>query len=827
MLDRRRAGRALALASILMLATPCAAQFFDVLHDPGPGQGFVSIARAPAGGIVAASNAGLVRIDAAGNLSWSRDYDGAGFSLRHVAVASDGTIAAVGGTNGGLDLAVYFFGATGGFITGVDLGRGVSDDLIATSDGGFLVENIGSLIKLSRNGSIQWSRDYVSMNFRELVELPGGGFAGVGESVDAENVLCNAVVVLDRLGNVAWQVMLHPPGIIVGSSAIDVLPGGDVAFAATMQTAADAGAWVVRVRPFVGALWSTVVACPSNGQPEALRVLGDGSIAVVVIASWMSTSSFPSRYFIVDLDASGDVRWARVLASARNISDAVRSDVPGGVTLTGLVETQPPSGYVAELAPGGWLDDDCAAVYELVTTVVSQPACEVPGVPITSSVARPTTNPVACTETSGVVLATCVPFPCPPLRCNGITLDPDSRAGATSLRLLHEGGRGAVDVQWDLDGDGVTDLVGDPVMANLPSGAHSVTATAMDSCASGVPSTCTLTADVVVPAALTPDPSDIDSDRVCDVIDVCPTVPDPGQVDTDGDGLGDACDPDEDQDGIDNASDDCPSVANPSQADGDGDSFGDACDICPTTPDPAQANADGDGRGDACDNCPAVASSSQSDFDADGAGDACDVCILVADPAQLDDDGDHRGNACDNCPQLPSASQADGDGDGAGDPCDTCPLVADPSQADGDSDGAGDSCDDCPAVADPAQLDADGNGVGDACDATCAEPSALDVDASAPPLLVSRAGADVRLTWQAPAGQRASVYVGDLARLATLHQYSHASVGSCGLTGGAITLTAAPGGDYFLVAARCGGVDSSLGRDSIGRERPVASPACP
>ena len=77
--------------------------------------------------------------------------------------------------------------------------------------------------------------------------------------------------------------------------------------------------------------------------------------------------------------------------------------------------------------------------------------------------------------------------------------------------------------------------------------------------------------------------------------------------------------PDGDGDGFANETDNCPAIANADQKDSDGDQIGDACD--PTV---GANDTDLDGIVDTADTCPMVADPSNADSDRDGKGDVCD-----------------------------------------------------------------------------------------------------------------------------------------------------------------------------------------------------------
>lgn len=156
--------------------------------------------------------------------------------------------------------------------------------------------------------------------------------------------------------------------------------------------------------------------------------------------------------------------------------------------------------------------------------------------------------------------------------------------------------------------------------------------------------------------------TDTDGDGSPDYLDNCLNTKNPHQLDTDGDGVGNMCDPYPcANEGIINPETETCIFSNPSASDADGDGIEDGEDNCTDISNADQTDSDTDGIGNACDNCTDIANTDQTNSDGDKFGDVCDNCKKYANDKQTpeeatnctkDDDGDGIPNIADNCPTV-------------------------------------------------------------------------------------------------------------------------------------------------------------------------------
>jgi hypothetical protein len=103
--------------------------------------------------------------------------------------------------------------------------------------------------------------------------------------------------------------------------------------------------------------------------------------------------------------------------------------------------------------------------------------------------------------------------------------------------------------------------------------------------------------------------------------------------------------------------------------------------------------------------------------------------------------------------------------------------------------------------------------------AQCAEPSALDVDPAARPLLVEKiGGGDLLVSWEGVLASGYRLHRGRLDRLHADQAYDHRVVAETAIP--EVVLDDGNRSWYFLAQSDCRADDSGLGRDSGGAERP-------
>ncbi len=331
------------------------------------------------------SDAYLVKLDANGNLQWTKTIGGKDFEDGYALIqTSDGGYAIAGQTNsfgaGGYDVYLVKLDANGNLQWTKTIGGKKEDvdlkSLIQTADGGYAIagatNSFGAgngdvyVVKLDANGNLQWTKtiggpgDEIGFS---LIQTSDGGYAIAGSTTSFgagdEDVY---VVKLDANGNLQWTKTIGGPKRDWGSSLIQTSDGGYAI--AGITTSFGAGGWDVYV-----------VKLDASGNLQGTKTIGgkgwDAGLSLIqtsdggyAIAGY--TESFGAGdedVYVVKLDANGKLQWTKTIGGTnddRGFSIIQTSD--GGYAIAGATQSFGARGrdvYVIKLDRNG---DACCAV---------------------------------------------------------------------------------------------------------------------------------------------------------------------------------------------------------------------------------------------------------------------------------------------------------------------------------------------------------------------------------------------------------------------------------------------------------------------------------
>jgi len=331
------------------------------------------------------SDAYLVKLDANGNLQWTKTIGGKefedGYSLIQTA---DGGYAIAGQTNsfgaGGYDVYVVKLDANGNLQWTKTIG-GKKDDvglmsLIQTADGGYAIagatNSFGAgngnvyVVKLDANGNLQWTKtvggpgDEIGFS---LIQTSDGGYAIAGSTFSFgagdEDVY---VVKLDANGNLQWTKTIGGPKREWGSSLIQTADGGyAIAGTTTSFGAGGEDVYVVKLDASGNLQWTKTIGGKKEDAGISLIQTSDGGYAIAGYTK--SFGAGGEDVYVVKLDADGKLQWTKTIGGEnddRGFSLIQTSD--DGYAIAGSTQSFGARGrdvYVIKLDRNG---DACCAV---------------------------------------------------------------------------------------------------------------------------------------------------------------------------------------------------------------------------------------------------------------------------------------------------------------------------------------------------------------------------------------------------------------------------------------------------------------------------------
>jgi len=317
----------------------------------------------------------VVKLDAHGNLQWTKTIGGKGWDAGLSLIqTSDGGYAIAGYTSlifeGGGDVYLVKLDAKGNLQWTKNIGgpgNEIGHSLIQTSDGGYAIAgktySFGAgwadvyVVKLDANGNLQWTKTIGGKDFEagySLIQTSDGGYAiaGYTDSFGAgrEDVY---VVKLDAKGNLQWTKTIGGSKRDWGESLIQTSDGGyAIAGTTTSFGAGGRDVYVIKLDAKGNLQWTKTIGGRSVEKGSSLVQTSDGGY---VIAG--ETESFGARngdVYVVKLDRNGDACCAVSQTSRVGSGGRLRSatsSIGSGGTLTSPTSSTSSGGTLTNQCP--------------------------------------------------------------------------------------------------------------------------------------------------------------------------------------------------------------------------------------------------------------------------------------------------------------------------------------------------------------------------------------------------------------------------------------------------------------------------------------------
>jgi len=317
----------------------------------------------------------VVKLDVNGNLQWNRTIGGKKEDWGSLLIqTSDGGYAIAGATTsfgaGEADIYLVKLDATGNLQWTRTIGGPKGDEgysLIQTSDGGYAIagatESFGAgdwdvyVVKLDAHGNLQWNRTIGGKKEdvgHSLIQTSDGGYAIAGETYSFGAGESDVYVVkLDAHGNLQWTRTIGGESEDWGTSLIQTSDGG-YAIAGMTNSFGSGGldVYVVKLDAKGNLQWTKTIGGSGGEIGPSLIQTSDGGYAIAGITSSFGAGELD--VYVVKLDKDGNaccaVSQTSQVGSGGRLGSATPSIGSGG-KLTSPTPTTSSGGTLTNHCP--------------------------------------------------------------------------------------------------------------------------------------------------------------------------------------------------------------------------------------------------------------------------------------------------------------------------------------------------------------------------------------------------------------------------------------------------------------------------------------------